>query len=194
MAAPVNVAPRYSLSDPYQRDPYLNFKFIVSWDDGAGGDFTPVAGVSKVGALTRTTEVVGFREGASPQSTRQIPGQTSYGELTLERGLIVDVAFEQWANKVWFYENTGVLGEEVSLVDFRKTLKIDLCNQAGQIVKVYYVFNCWPSSYTALPDLDSNANDVALESMTVQNEGWQRDDSYAKIDEPQVDHPASADS
>ncbi len=194
MAAPVNVSPRYSLSDPYQRDPYLNFKFIVSWDDGAGGDFTAVAGVSKVGALTRTTEVVGFREGASPQSTRQIPGQTSYGELTLERGLIIDVAFEKWANKVWFYENTGALGEEVSLVDFRKTLKVDLCNQAGQIVKVYYVFNCWPSAYTALPDLDSNSNDVALESMTIQNEGWQRDDSYAKIDEPQYDHPTSADS
>ena len=74
--------------------------------------------------------------------------------------------------------------KEVSLDDFRKTLKIDLCNQAGQIVKVYYVFNCWPSAYTALPDLDSNDNDVALESMTIQNEGWQRDKDYGKIDKP----------
>ncbi len=86
------------------------------------------------------------------------------------------------------------MGEEVSLSDFRKTLKIDLCNQAGQIAKVYYVFNCWPSAYTAAPDLDSNSNDLALESMTIQNEGWQRDDSYAKIDEPSIDHPTSADS
>ena len=69
-----------------------------------------------------------------------------------------------------------------------------MCNQAGQVAKVYYVFNCWPSTYTSVPDLDSNSNDVALESMTIQNEGWQRDDSYAKIDEPKVDHPASADS
>ncbi len=192
MATPVNVR---ATAVPYARDPYLSFKYIVSWDDGAGGDFAPVAGVSKVGALTCETELVLHSHGGESSTvTSRIPGQTSYGELTLERGLIVDVTFEQWANKAWFHENTGVLGEEVSLVDFRKTLKVDLCNQAGQIVKVYYAFNCWPSSYTALPDLDSNSNDVAFESMTIQNEGWQRDDSYAVPDEPSYLHPDSASS
>ena len=192
MATPVNVR---ASAAPYARDPYLSFKFIVSWDDGAGGDFTPVAGVSKVGALTRETELVLHAHGGESSTvTSRIPGQTSYGEVSLERGLIVDVAFERWANRAWFYENTGVLGEEVSLADLRKTLKIDLCNQAGQIVKVYYVFNCWPSTYTALPDLDSNADDVAFESMTIQNEGWQRDDAYAVGDQPSFLHPSAADS
>ncbi|MCP3913917.1 MAG: hypothetical protein GY713_23615, partial [Actinomycetia bacterium] len=119
MATPVNVR---ATAVPYARDPYLSFKYIVSWDDGAGGDFTPVAGVSKLGALARTTEVVSHSHGGeSSTQSSIIPGQTSYGELTLERGLIVEVAFEEWANKAWFYENTGALGEEVSLVDFRKT-------------------------------------------------------------------------
>ncbi|MCP3960928.1 MAG: phage tail protein [bacterium] len=187
MATPVNVR---AAAAPYDRDPLLGFKYIVSWDDGAGGDFTPVAGVSKIGALTRDTEVVLHSHGGESSTvTSRINGQTTYGELTLERGLIIEIAFERWANKVWFYENTGALGEEVSLSDFRKTLKIDLCNQAGQIAKVYYVFNCWPSAYTAAPDLDSNSNDIALESMTIQNEGWQRDDSYAAPDLPSYSHP-----
>lgn len=176
MGAPTSV--RSSLMDPL-----LNFKFIVSWDGN------PVAGVSKVSGLTRTTQVVSHREGGAPQGTRRIPGQTEYGPVTLERGIIIDVTFEQWANKVWFYENTGKLGEEVSLKDFRKDIKIELCNQAGQVMQAYYVFNCWPSEYHALPELDGNANSVAIESMILQNEGWQRDDSYKAPDPPSFTHP-----
>lgn len=184
MAAPVNVR---ATAEPYLMDPLLNFKFIISWDGNA------VAGVSKIGALSRTTESVAHREGGAPQSVRQIPGQTTYGPITMERGLIIDVTFEQWANKVWFYENTGALGEEVSLQDFRKDLTVQLCNQAGQVMKQYLLFNCWPSEYTALPELDASANAVALESLTLQNEGWQRDDSFTapvpNSGYPKIDHP-----
>ncbi len=173
-------------------DPLLNFKFIVSWGPSTGGDLTVVAGVSKVGALSRTTESVEYREGGAPQGTRKIPGQTKYEDITLERGLILDVAFEQWANKIWYYENSGKLGEEVSLKDFRKTVKIDLCNQAGQIMNSYYVFNCWPTKYQALPELDAQAGaTVALETMTLVNEGWVRDDSVKEPTYPSFDNPAS---
>ena len=169
MAAPTNVR---ATAAPYLMDPLLNFKFIIEWDGN------PVAGVSKIGALTRKTEVVDFREGGAPQAVRRIPGQTTYEAITLERGLIIDVTFEQWANKVWFHENSGVLGQEVSLKDFRKDITIKVCNQAGQVMKQYIAFSCWPSDYTGLPELDASANAVALESMTLQTEGWQRDDSF----------------
>lgn len=184
MATPTNV--RSSIMDPL-----LNFKYIVSWDDSSG-KLTVVAGVSKIGPLARSTEVAEYREGAAPQSTRKIPGQTKYDEISLERGIILDVAFEQWANKVWYYQNSGALGNEVSLADFRKTLKIDLCNQAGQIMTSYYAFNCWPSKYTILPEL--NAQDgatVALESMTLQTEGWARDPDVNGADYPSFAEPAS---
>ena len=177
MGEPVNVRAEVM-------DPLLNFKFIVSWDN------TPVAGVSKVGGLTRSTEVVSHREGGAPQSPRQIPGQTTFGPVTLERGIILDQLFEQWANKVWFYENTGKLGEEVSLQDFRKDIDIELCNQAGQVVRKYKVFNCWPSEFHALPELDANGNGVAIESLTLQNEGWQRDDSLDSPSAPPDPPPA----
>lgn len=170
MAAPMNLR---ATAAPYIMDPLLNFKFLILWDGNV------VAGVSKIGALSRTTEATEWREGAAPQVARKIPGQTTYGDITLERGLIIDVSFEQWANKVFFYENSGALGEEVSLKDFRKDITIQVCNQAGQIMKQYLAFNCWPTEYQGLPDLDASSNDVALETLTLANEGWQRDDSFA---------------
>ena len=158
---------------PTIMDPLLNYRFLVSWDPTGGSNLQVVAGVSKVSSLSRTTEKVEYREGGASQHTRVIPGQTKFGEINLERGIILDVAFEQWANKIWYYQNSAALGQLVSLKDFRRTLKIDLCNQAGQIMMNYYVFNCWPSKYQSMPDL--NAQDgatVALETLTLQNEGW----------------------
>jgi phage tail-like protein len=166
MADPQSISPTIM-------DPLLNFKFIVSWGPASGGNLSVVAGVSKVGALSRTTEKVEYREGGAPTHTRVIPGQTKYEEITLERGIILDIAFQQWANKMWDYPNTNKLGNEVSLADFRRTIKIDLCNQAGQIMLSYFVFNCWPSKYQAMPELNaSDGATVALETLTLQNEGW----------------------
>ena len=86
-------------------DPYKNFKFRVKWD----GRY--VAGVSKVGALKRTTEVVEHREGGDPSTGRKSPGRTKFEAITLERGVTHDNEFEHWANKVW---NFGAgLGAEV---------------------------------------------------------------------------------
>ena len=165
-----------NVRSPSAVDPFLTFRFLVSWG-AAGGKMQPAAYVSRITALSRTTQVVSFREGGAPQGVRRIPGQTEYGELTLERGLTLDDNFEQWASKVWFYPNSGALGSELSSADFRKDIKIDLLNQSGQIVLTYYVFNCWPSAYTALPELSAESNTVALESLTLQHEGWSRDDS-----------------
>ncbi len=155
-------------------DPLLTYRFVVSWD--VDGDLTAVAGVSKIGPLARTTERAEYGNAPGPV----IPGQTQYDEINLERGIILDVAFERWANKIFYYEHTATLGEAVSLADFRKTLTIDHCNQSGQVVDRYYVFNCWPSQFSALPELDGSAgNTVALESLTLQNEGWHRDDTFS---------------
>src|SRR5439155_4395065 len=99
-------------------DPYKNFKFRIRWD----GRF--VAGVSKMTALKRTTEVVKHREGGDPSTSRKMPGRTEYEPITLERGVTHDKAFEQWANKVWFRE--GGLSKEVSLKDFRQDITIEV--------------------------------------------------------------------
>jgi phage tail-like protein len=148
-------------------DPYKNFKFRVKWD----GKY--VAGVSKVGALKRTTEVVKHREGGDPSSSRKSPGRTEFEAITLERGVTHDKEFEQWANKVWNF-GSG-LGAEVSLKDFRKDVIIEVYNEAGQLVIAYNVFRCWVSEVQAQADLDANANAVLIQSIKLENEGWERD-------------------
>ncbi|MFB3764647.1 MAG: phage tail protein [Methanotrichaceae archaeon] len=162
-------------------DPYKNFKFRIMWD----GRY--VAGVSKVGALKRSTEVVEHREGGDPSSSRKSPGRTKYEAITLERGVTHDVEFEKWANKVW---NFGAgLGAETSLKDFRKDIIIELYNEAGQLVIAYKVYRCWVSEYQALPDLDANANAVAIQSIKLENEGWERDYGVAEPTEPSFNEP-----
>ncbi len=162
-------------------DPYKNFKFRVKWD----GRY--VAGVSKVGALKRTTEVVKHRSGGDPSSSRKSPGRSEYEALMLHRGVTHDVEFEQWANKVWNY-GSG-LGAETSLKDFRKDLILEMYNEAGQLVIAYKVYRCWVSEFEALPELDANANAVAIQTIKLENEGWERDTAVTEPTEPSFVEP-----
>ena len=162
---------------PGQRfDPYKNFKFRVYFGESAEA----VAGISKVGGLKRTTEVVKHREGGDPSTSRKSPGRTEYEAITLERGVTLSSTFEQWANKVWRINN----GTEVSLVDFRKNIRITVHNEAGQAVLSYLVYRCWVSEYQAASDLDANANAVLIEHIKLENEGWKRDDEQTVEEEP----------
>lgn len=162
-------------------DPYKNFKFRVKWD----GRF--VAGVSKIGALKRSTELVEHREGGDPSTSRKSPGRSKFEAITLERGVTHDTEFEKWANKVWNF-GSG-LGAEVSLKDFRKDIIIELYNEAGQLAIAYKVFRCWVSEFQALPDLDANANAVAIQTIKLENEGWERDYEVVEPNEPQFTEP-----
>ena len=163
-------------------DPYKNFKFRVKWD----GRY--VAGISKVGALKRSTEPVEHREGGDPSTSRKSPGRTKFEAITLERGVTHDTEFEKWANKVWNF-GSG-LGAEVSLKDFRKDLIIEVYNEAGQLALAYKVFRCWVSEYQSLPDLDANANAVAIQNIKLENEGWERDYDVTEPSEPSFTEPA----
>ena len=164
--------------NPERFDPYKNFKFRVKWD----GRY--VAGLSKMSALKRTTEMVSHREGGDPSSSRKSPGRSDYDAITLERGVTHDTEFEAWANKVW---NFGAgLVSEVSLKDFRKDIIIDVFNEAGQKVISYKVHRCWVSEYTALPEFDANANAIAIQSIKLENEGWERDEDVAEPEEPSL--------
>jgi phage tail-like protein len=164
--------------NPQRFDPYKNFKFRVKWD----GRY--VAGLSKVGALKRSTELVEHREGGDPSTSRKSPGRTKYEAVTLERGVTHDLEFERWANRVWNF-GSG-LGAEVSLQNFRKDIIIEVYNEAGQLALAYRVYRCWVSEYQALPDLDANANAVAIQTIKLENEGWERDFAVTEPSEPSL--------
>jgi len=172
--------PQFTVN-PNRFDPYKQFKFRVKWD----GKYIP--GIDKVSGLTRKTEVVTHREGGDPSSVRKSPGQTTYEPIILTRGRTHDIEFEKWTNKVW---NFGVgLGAEVSLADFRKDLIIDLFNEAGQKVMSFKIYRCWPSEYVSLGELNANDTCVALESITLQHEGWERDYEVTEPEEPSLTKP-----
>ena len=162
--------------NPTRFDPYKNFKFRIKWD----GRY--VAGVSKISGLRRSTEVTQHREGGDPSTSRESPGHTEFAAITLERDVTHDPEFENWANKVW---SLGAgRGAEVSLKDFRKDIVLELYNEAGQLVLAYKVYRCWVSEYEILPNLDANANAIAIEHIKLENEGWERDRTVKEPVEP----------
>lgn len=141
-------------------------------------------GSFQISPLRRKTEVITHREGGDPSTERRSPGRTQYDPIVLERGITHDLEFEEWANKVW---NFGAgLGSEVSLKDFRKDIVIEMYNEAGQLVIAYKVYRCWVSEYQALPELNANACAVAIQTLKLENEGWERDKSVTEPSEPKL--------
>ena len=164
--------------NPTRLNPYPNFKFQIKMD----GKY--IAGLSKMSALKRTTEVIKHRTGGDHSSSRKSPGRTEYEPITLERGISHADEFEKLTNRVW--NPSGGLGAESSLKDFRRDLYIEVYNEAGQLVLGYKVYRCWVSEYQALPDFDANANAIAIQHIKLENEGWERDEGIIEPSEPSL--------
>ena len=165
--------PQFSVNT-YRFDPYRNFKFRIKWDNEY------VAGLNKCGALKKKTEVIDWREGGDPSHSRKLPGPTSYEPITLEAGVTHDTRFEEWANKV-----NNFLGDAaMSLKTFRKDIVvIDVFNLQDKKVLSYVVHRCWVSEYQALPSLEASGKAVRIQTITLQNEGWERDVSVTEPSE-----------
>ncbi len=146
-------------------DPYKNFKFRVLWDGKA------VLGVSKVSSLKRTTEVVKHRSGGQNSYDHKSPGRSTYEGVTLERGITHDLEFEKWANAVSSYAGDSAM----DLAGYKKDLTLEVLNEKSQVAIRYFLFRCWVSEFVTLPDLDANANAVAIEHIKIELEGWVRD-------------------
>ena len=154
-------------------DPYKNYKFRIVWDGRT------VLGVSKVGALKRTTEVVKHRSGGENSTDHKSPGRTTYDSLTRDRGITHDLEFEKWANLVHPFSGDTAM----DLANYKKELTLEVLNEKGHVAKRYFLHNCWVSEFTAVPDLDANANAVAIETLKIELEGWERDPETKEPDE-----------
>ena len=154
-------------------DPYKNYKFQLKWDGHT------VLGVMKASTLKRSTNVITHHSGGENSVDHKTPGRTTYDAVTLERGITWDLDFEAWANKVHPYAGDHAM----DLVNFRKECALEVLNEKGQVCKRYLLHGCWVSDYTAVPALDSSANAIAIESIKVEMEGWERDLSLTEPDE-----------
>jgi phage tail-like protein len=156
-------------------DPYKSYRFLVYFDTST----TPVAAVSKVTALKRSSDAIEFKSGGD-LIIRKGLGRTKYEPITMERGLTFDTDFEAWANAAQVLDQGSPSN---SLKNLRKEIRIELLNEEGQPVYRFVVHRCWVSEYQALPDLDAGANAVAIEHIKVENEGWERDETLAEPQE-----------
>lgn len=164
--------------------PYSGHKFRFKQ---IGGDY--FFGVNKVSALTRSVEVLEYREGGDPSVMRKSPGQAKFEPITCERGVTNNLQFEQWANKIWNYGEG--LGSEVSLADFRKDLYLEVMNEAGQQVLGYKIYRAWVSEFTGFPALDAGTSAFAIQTIKLQHEGWERDYEVQVPAEPRFTEPAA---
>ena len=151
--------------NPQRFDPYRNFKFRIKIDN------VYVAGLAKCSPLKKTTEMVEWREAGDPSTTHKLPGKTKYDAITLTTGVSHDTTLEDWANLVNNFQGDAAM----SLKNFRKNIVIDVFNEADQKVLSYFVYRCWVSEFQALPDLDASANAVMIQTIKLENEGWERD-------------------
>jgi phage tail-like protein len=153
-------------------DPYKSYRFLVYFDTST----TPVAGLSKVTALKRSSDPIEYKEGGNPIIRKGL-GRTKYDPITMERGVTFDNDFENWANAAQVLASGD---PSTSLASLRKTIHIELLNEEGQAVRRYIFYRCWVSEYQALPDLDAGANAIAIEHIKLENEGWERDLTLAE--------------
>lgn len=153
-------------------DPYKAFRFLVY----LGNSTTPVAGVSKVTGLKRSSDVIDYKAGGDAIIRKGL-GRTKYEPITLERGVTHDSTLEEWANAVQVLDR-GSPG--TSLKNLRQTVRIELLNEAGQPAIRYIVHRAWISEFQALPDLDAGGNAYALEHVKIECEGWERDASLGE--------------
>jgi phage tail-like protein len=153
-------------------DPYKSYRFLVYF----GTSTSPVAAVSKVSALKRSSEVIDYKEGGNAIILKGL-GRTKYEPITLERGITEDMDFANWANASQVLDQGS---PSTSLAHLRQTVRIELLNEEGQPVWRFFVYRAWVSEYQALPDLDAGANAIAIEHIKIENEGWEQDTTLAE--------------
>lgn len=153
-------------------DPYKTYRFLVYF----GTSTTPVAAVSKVSPLKRSSDVIEYKEGGDAIILKGL-GRTKYEPITLERGVTQDKDFETWANAAQVLDHGSASS---SLANLRREISIALLNEEAQPVLRYIIHRCWVSEYQALPELDAGTNVIAIEHIKLENEGWERDTSLTE--------------
>jgi phage tail-like protein len=146
-------------------DPYKNFKFRVKWEN------LPVAGLSKMSAIKRSTEVIEWREAGGASVVRKLPGRTKFEPVTFEVGLTHDKQLIAWADQI----NSPQGDAAMSLKNYRKEVTVEVLNLQATPVMAFTLHRAWVSEFQATPEMDANANAVAIQTLKIEYEGFSAD-------------------
>jgi len=179
-------------------DPLRNFRFLVTFKPltSVGGAPTSAAttalgnattfGFTSVSGMAVTTDSIPYREGGYNTTVHQIPGQTTFAPITLQRGVILGYNQNyEWMRNLFATVQGG--GSTRSATDnFRCDLEIAVLSHpipsAGEtaqnspattdhVAMRFNVYNCWPTA-VAYSDLNAGDNALFVEQMTLVHEGF----------------------
>lgn len=161
--------PQFSVN-AHRLDPYKNFKFRIKWENQY------LAGLSKMSAIKRSTEAIEWREAGGPSVVRKLPGRTKFEPVSFEAGLTHDKQLIDWADLV----NNPRGDAAMSLKQYRKEVTVEVLNMQGTPVMAFILHRAWVSEFQAIPELDANANAVAIQILKLEYEGFSVDSAIAE--------------
>ncbi len=143
-------------------DPLMNFRFCVEIDGVASAGFSEASGFSI------ETDIVEYREGCDGSTPRKMRGLTKYGDIVLARGMTTDLDLWNLQTRV-FDALIGSTGSASPL--YRFDAYLIQRDMAGIDIRTWKIERAWVSKYE-IGDLTGDGNEVALETITIANEGW----------------------
>ena len=174
-------------------DPVRNFRFLVTFQPqdtsntglNKGTQFT--MGFTSVSGLAVTTDSIPYREGGYNTTVHQIPGQTSFTPLTLQRGVMLGTP----GNWDWMKQLFATVQGGGSTLGANKNFRCDLEIQvlqhpvagavgdvaqdavaaAPEVAMRFKVYNAWPTT-VAYSDLNAGDNALYVEQMSLVHEGF----------------------
>lgn len=164
-------------------DPIENFRFIVSFLNSAGQETLTKAGFSQCGLPTASTGEITYREGTYRDTMEKSAGLTTYGDITLSRGVTSEQDFYNWLQQ-HKKSAANVRGSDGGFTaadtrptddaqnEYRRTIRITVLGRDSQPVKRWTIYNAHISEYVPGDALDGNAEAKLISSLTLRHEGF----------------------
>jgi phage tail-like protein len=180
-----------------ETDPIRNFRFLVTFkphsNEGSASWYNEnvTLGFTSVSGLSVTTDSIPYREGGYNTTVHQIPGQTTFAPITLQRGVILNTK-QNWEWMRTLFSTVQGQAKNVQGKSFRADLEIQVLSHpipgsagatnpqdpeninsaAGDHVAMRFnVYNCWVTA-VSYSDLNAGDNAIFVEQATLVHEGF----------------------
>jgi phage tail-like protein len=167
-------------------DPLRVYQFRVvvpksTFARGSEGNEDAIAGVQRVSGLAATVGASETWSGGNNLHRYANPERVTWDPVTLESGIALDLTLVEWAEAVRQYVATGKKPDK----PLKRTVYIDLwdphpldttavmIDRPSRAIR-YVLKNAWISKFQAYPRLDATSSEVAISTVELVHEGFER--------------------